>query len=337
MRKLPPLSEALKSIKEYGKTDKLTGIKDVDLLILKELSDKDLFQMCLVNKSVNRACKDEYFWRERFLKTFSNSQELLKYKKEGETWRQYYLKFIYYTSEYNAKPHLIRQASFDGDLSLVVYAALKDPNSIHTLGDLPLQLANQGGYYDIMKFLISKGSIVNVNNGTILIWNCAHGTFDIVKFLVEHGADIHSQEDAPIRWAAKGNKIDMVKYLIEKGANIHPKNEEVLRWFSKKGDVEMVKYLIGQGAIPNPESRAVEEAINGGHLNLVQYFLENGFDTEYNLDNNYLMKVAVNSFSLPVVKYLVGRGYPVTSEIIEEAKKKGYIQIVDFLKTKMKQ
>ena len=38
MRKLPPLSEAIKSIKDYGKTDKLTGIKDVDLLIL---IDKD--------------------------------------------------------------------------------------------------------------------------------------------------------------------------------------------------------------------------------------------------------------------------------------------------------
>ena len=34
MGTLPPLSEAIKSLRDYGKTVNLTGVKDTDLLIL---------------------------------------------------------------------------------------------------------------------------------------------------------------------------------------------------------------------------------------------------------------------------------------------------------------
>lgn len=230
---------------------------------------------------------------------------------------------------------MIRRACFIGDLSLVALATSINSDAVSTIDDLPLFLANQGAYYEIMKYLILNGADVDARSGNILIWNCAHGTLDMVKFLVEHGANIHNQNEAPIRWASKENRKDIVKYLIEKGANIHEKNEEVLRWFSKRGDLEMVKYLISLGAVPTPESRSVESAIAGGHLNLVEYLIDQGFDTIYNLDDEYLMKVAVDSFSLPVVKYLYGKGYPITHGIIEEAKKKGYTQIVDFLTSKV--
>ena len=332
MRKLPPLDEAMKSIRDYGKDVKLTGIKDTDLLILKELDDKDLFQMCLVNKAVNRACKDENFWRERFIKTF---EDLSKYKLETESWRKYYLKFSFYTNKYTTSQHLIRHACFIGDLSLVVYSVIKNPGSATASNNLPLHLANQGEYYEIMKYLILNGADVNINNGTILVWISAYGALDMVIFLVEHGADIQIQNNLALRWAAKRNKIDIVKYLIEKGANLHEQNEEVLRWFSKRGDLEMVKYLINLRALPIPESNAVENAIAGGHLQLVEYLIDAGFDTIYNLDPVYLMKVAVNSFSLPVVKYLYGKGYPLSKELIEEAKKNKYTEIADFLQTKL--
>jgi hypothetical protein len=331
MNKLPPLKEGVKSIRDYGKDIKLTGIKDTDLLILKELDDKDLFQMCLVNKSVNRACKDENFWRERFIKNFGDLKE---YKLE--TWRQYYLKFSFYTNKYTTFHHLIRRACFIGDLSLVVYAINKKPLSVDTTDNFPLMLATQGEYYEICKYLILHGADVNTHHGSVLVWISAYGPLDMVSFLVEHGANIQLQEDLALRWASKRNKIDIVKYLIEKGANIHSRNEEVLRWFSKHGDLDMVKYLIKLGALPTSQSRTVENAIEGGYLKLVQYLIGSGFDTQYDLDQDHLMKVAVNSFSLPVVKYLVSKSYPVTPEIIEYAKQKKYTEIVDFLLTSYK-
>ena len=45
------------------------------------------------------------------------------------------------------------------------------------------------------------------------------------------------------------------------------------------------------------------------------------------------MKVAIDSFSLPIVKYLVSKGYPITGDLIEYAKQKKYVEIADFLKS----
>lgn len=43
----------------------LTGIRDVDLKILQELTDKELSVVCSVNKKVADLCNDESFWMNR--------------------------------------------------------------------------------------------------------------------------------------------------------------------------------------------------------------------------------------------------------------------------------
>lgn len=43
----------------------LTGVKDVDLKILQELTDKELSIVCSVNKKVAELCNDENFWMNR--------------------------------------------------------------------------------------------------------------------------------------------------------------------------------------------------------------------------------------------------------------------------------
>ena len=135
------MSEAIKSLRDYGKTVNLTGVKDTDLLILQKLNDKDLLEACMVNKAINKACKDESFWRNRSVKAYPLASE---YKKETETWRRFYLKFIHYTNEFGNLIHLLRQACFIGDLNLVVHALDKKKENVHANNDLPLLLANQG-------------------------------------------------------------------------------------------------------------------------------------------------------------------------------------------------
>ncbi len=272
-----------------------TGIKDTDLLILKELNDKDLFQMCLVNKALNRACRDENFWRERLA---NKDSSILNYKLPTETWRRFYLKIIHYTSEYSNPNHLLKQACFIGDLSLAVYSIGRGA-SVITEGDLPLKMASQGHYYDIMKLLIKNGADVNVNTGTILIWNSAYGNLDIVEFLVEHGATVTIDNNLPLRWAATKNKMSIAKYLIDKGANIHAQNEDPLKWFTRNGNFSMVQYLVDLGAIPTTE----------------------------------VMTIAVLTGNLKIVRYLFENGGGVTKELIEQAK---YVEIADFLKSKFK-
>lgn len=43
----------------------ITGIKDIDLIILNKLSQEDLFNICQVNKSFSKLCNYEYFWKNK--------------------------------------------------------------------------------------------------------------------------------------------------------------------------------------------------------------------------------------------------------------------------------
>ncbi len=100
---LPPISEAIasisKSMKSFQKVERkgLSGIKDVDLKILSELNDRDLFSFCLVDKTVNKMCKDENFWRNRFVSRFGQIEK-------PDNWRNYYLKVISILDEYSENP-----------------------------------------------------------------------------------------------------------------------------------------------------------------------------------------------------------------------------------------
>ncbi len=64
--------------------------KDVDRIILKQLDDRDLLQLILVNKYVYNLA-DENFWRNRLMSKYPGAVE---YKKGN--WKEYYLSVVYY-------------------------------------------------------------------------------------------------------------------------------------------------------------------------------------------------------------------------------------------------
>ena len=73
----------------------LTQNKDADKLILQEMNDKTLMNMCIASKYVNELCKDEFFWRNRFLNRFAPSEIVTKlaltYRPQNMSWKKYYL------------------------------------------------------------------------------------------------------------------------------------------------------------------------------------------------------------------------------------------------------
>lgn len=79
---LPPLSSS-------HSAKILSNVKDVDLKILSELNDTDLFNFCIVNKYANKLCKDEHFWMNRFLERFGTP-----HKPDYMSWRRYYLQVV---------------------------------------------------------------------------------------------------------------------------------------------------------------------------------------------------------------------------------------------------
>ena len=58
--------------------DKISGIKDLDFKILMSLDDKELGNICQVNKYINSLCKDNIFWLNRIQLKFGRSVEDIK-------------------------------------------------------------------------------------------------------------------------------------------------------------------------------------------------------------------------------------------------------------------
>ncbi len=82
-----------------------TGIRDVDLEILKKLDDAELGKICSTNKYFRDLCKNEDFWRnrtvERFSKYLGNVEAINKYRlKANLTWRLYYISLIDYLESF---------------------------------------------------------------------------------------------------------------------------------------------------------------------------------------------------------------------------------------------
>ena len=61
----------------------LTGIRDVDIEILLNLTDSELPQVCAVNKYVNSICEDDKFWYRRIINKISKVKEYNFSKVKG--------------------------------------------------------------------------------------------------------------------------------------------------------------------------------------------------------------------------------------------------------------
>ncbi len=73
-----------------------TGTRDTDLLILNQMSDQDLINVCAVNTYVNNLCNHPSFWLHRVLqkygKQLGSGREIKdKYIPDGTSWKDYYL------------------------------------------------------------------------------------------------------------------------------------------------------------------------------------------------------------------------------------------------------
>lgn len=66
-----------------------TNNKDTDLLILSDMSDEDLINVCSVNSYLHNICNTESFWMNRLSNRFGNS--VVQGKPEDITWKDYYL------------------------------------------------------------------------------------------------------------------------------------------------------------------------------------------------------------------------------------------------------
>ena len=74
------------------------------------------------------------------------------------------------------------------------------------------------------------------------------------------------------------SEVAVIRYLIEEcGVNVHTMDDYALRWASYMGHLNVVQYLVEQGAnVHASDDLALRWASGNGHMEIVQYLVERG-------------------------------------------------------------
>lgn len=107
-----------------------TNNRDTDILILTQMSDEDLLNVCSVNTYLHSLCNQESFWINRLINRFGN--QVLEGKLEELTWKDYYLTLV---GSGSAKPIVLRDPYLIGKLDLGTIDPT-DPNTVLSLSSI---------------------------------------------------------------------------------------------------------------------------------------------------------------------------------------------------------
>ena len=130
--------------------DKFTGNKDVDFIILSQLSDRDLMAVCSVNKHAKKLCENENFWRKRLymnpiiinlMKEFKDAQLLedsfyklileIKEFLEYQSWKDFYF-FLFHNEDKYIRLTIVDSVRE----SIVRYHVENHDNFLNTLSEM---------------------------------------------------------------------------------------------------------------------------------------------------------------------------------------------------------
>jgi hypothetical protein len=149
-----------RKLKAQKASFKFTGVKDTDFLILSQLEDRDLFNVCKLNAYTQELCNDQSFWRKRFISKFG--EEALKYNYNLWNNKELYLAIVYYLSL--AKDDVnkaMEYAAEKGHRDFIDFFIFKGANN----WDKGMYGAAKGGHIGLVHFFIDKGA----NNWSLLL------------------------------------------------------------------------------------------------------------------------------------------------------------------------
>ena len=186
----------------------LTGNKDVDLYkILMPLDDNSLLNFCqtaIKQEYEKSLCDNEDFWRNRIFNKYGKVE-----KNPKRTWKNFYLKTVYYDNTYPNSNFALEKLSEGGmkNLDIIIFFMGKG-----THPNFGLIGATKGDHKDLIDFFIKEGA--NVNAG--LKAASEKGDKKLVDLFIEKGSKAWN---TGLLAAAKGGHNDLVNFFIDKGAN----------------------------------------------------------------------------------------------------------------------
>jgi len=212
-----------------------TGNKDVDILFLSILDDRELLNSLNTNRATKAYANNEDLWRNRFKRLYPNDFE--------------YVKDLILDSKSSWK---------DFSLSLIRYLDLAGQDY-----GIAMNLAAYDDNKDLIDFFIYKG----VDNWNLGMEGAAQrGNRDLVDYFISRGAD---DWDWGLFKAAEGGHRDLVDFFITKGAD---EWDTAMYYAALGGHRDLVDYFISKGA--DNWQQGFQGAKSGGHKELIDFFLK---------------------------------------------------------------
>ena len=254
----------------------LSGLKDVDREILKHVDDRELLEICIIDrKTWNEVCDDNFIRRR-----LEKYPGIRKYKRDNQSWKSFFLEVLYYVSkmkdeykydytsgnfrkQYEILGHgtinyVLMEAARQGEFPLVKFAVENGSNFFTSAAGH----AAEKGHYDIVKYLIEAGKITELKY--LLSRAIRGGNVDVVKLLFDKGAVVDQNNDATIGAILSGH-LDILKYLVEHGANPRAQNDYILIAAARIGNLDIINYLLSFGFPPPSIKTASQVAKLSGH------------------------------------------------------------------------
>ncbi len=257
----------------------LTGFRDTELIVMNELNDRDLLSYCQTDKI--GVCKNEDFWRNRFIKV--HGEEAAKFKNKDRSWKDYYLAVIYYREKYTNARAVEEAAKRDYmDLFLffsqfVIYnkmtaviasenrkyvELIKNMNMTQHIATMGLLYAAKIDDRELINFFLDRGGDPNfIPLGILRGKN---------KQLIDNVKDEVDPNQGLI-FSIEGRNPELIKYFIDKGANDW---DNALSEAIRIGDIKLINFFITKGA--KRWNSALRDAAETGKRELVDFFVDKG-------------------------------------------------------------
>jgi len=216
----------------------LTGVEDVDRLILLDLDYQSLQAACSTDPYTNKICRDDFFWRQKVERDMG--YKVMINKLPGMSYREQYRTLIDGMTEDDA----IRNGRLD-------HLILND----HYLNQSDVALAAGYGWINILQWAEADGVLIDKRTANEA---AAGGRINVLEWLFEKG--IYPGDEGFI-FAAANSRKNIINWLLNHGITpIDPRriaNKMVI-----EGNVNMLEWLKFKGMIPDAKAAAWAQ-ING--------------------------------------------------------------------------
>ncbi|XP_067675639.1 uncharacterized protein [Haliotis asinina] len=219
------------------------------------------------------------------------------------------------------------------DIAKSLIAVDMDINKRGEHGRTPLMYASYNGHEEIVKLLLEKGALPNLDVSSIdekdncLHLACVKGELRIVKVILDQAkVDIESRGErarTPLMYACRHGQLETVKELLARHANTNVLDEtgfSCLHLAAMKGHVPTAEWLlsVGQGidvdCTNNTGRTPLMYAMRNGHADMVDLLIAQGSDISVK-DHSTVscLHMAVQSGSWPLIELCLDKGHDVNA------------------------